>query len=357
MSSIPEASAELTFKHIVSAAVDFIKFLFSKWLILLIFGITGGVAGIAYAWVQKSSYEAVLTFSTDDDKGSSAGSLAGLAAQFGFNLGGAGNVFSGDNIVALMQSRKIIFSTLQTPVLFNGKQESLLNIYLEISGMSESFKKSPILKNAVFPITQKPETYTRLQDSVLLLVIKDMTENVVKIDRPDKKIDMYEVRCKSSNEIFSKEFTQQLIRKVSDFYVETKTKRSQITVNVLQKSADSLRQAFNAALSGRASLADANLNPAFQAPLVGIQKKQTDITVLSTALGEILKNLELAKFNLLRETPLITVIDEPMLPLRDMKMGRLLTGIFGGFLFGIICIVYLLIARTIKEINKQHSAI
>lgn len=354
MASVPEASAELTFKHIVSAAIDFLKFLLSKWLILVIFGITGCAIGITYAWVQKSSYEAVLTFSTDDDNSGTAGGIAGLAAQFGLDLGGAGNVFSGDNIVALMQSRKIIFSTLQTTVPYKNKQESLLNIYLETSGLNESFKKSPALKNLAFPVTQKPETYSRLQDSVLLLVIKDMTENVVKIDRPDKKIDIYEVRCKSSNEIFCKQFTEQLIKNVSDFYIETKTKRSQITVNVLQKSADSLRRAFNDALSGRASLADANLNPAFQAPLVGIQKKQTDITVLSTALGEILKNLELAKFNLLRETPLITVIDDPMLPLRDLKMGRLIGGIIGGILFGIICIVYLLVARVVKEVNRQQ---
>lgn len=353
MSSIPEASAELTFKHLIGAAVDFFKFLFSKWLILLIFGITGGIAGITYAYLQKPSYEAVLSFSTDDDNGGTAGGLAGLAAQFGFDLGGAGNVFAGDNIVALMQSRKIIFSTLQTTVPYKGQQKTLLNIYLETSGMAEKFKKSTLLKDFAFPANQQPETFSRVQDSVLLLVIKDMNERVLIVDKPDKKIDMYEVRCKSSDEVFSKEFTVQLIKKVSDFYIETKTKRSQITVTVLQKSADSLRQAFNAALSGRASLADANLNPAFQAPLVGIQKKQTDITVLSTALGEILKNLELAKFNLLRETPLITIIDEPMLPLRNLKMSMSIGGIIGGILFGVICVALLLVLRTLKSLKQQ----
>ena len=351
MAIVPEASAELTFKNLIGILANFLRFIFSKWLILLIFGITGGLLGITYAWVQKPSYEAVLTFSTDDDNGGSAGGLAGIAAQFGFDLGGAGSVFTGDNVVALMQSRKIIFSALQTKVDYKNKKETLLNIYLETTGMSEGFKKSPILKNVSFPAEQKPETYSRLQDSVLLIVIKNINLNVLKVDKPDKKIDLYEVRCKSPDETFSIAFTNQLIKEVSDFYIQSKTKRSQITVTVLQKSADSLRQAFNAALSGRAALADANLNTAFQSPIVGIQKKQTDITVLSTAYGEILKNLELAKFNLLRETPLITIIDEPMGPLLDLKMGRLIGGIIGGFLFGFLGIGYLLTAKALKEIK------
>lgn len=354
MTSIPEASAEVTFKHIVAAAVDLFRFLLSKWVILVIFGITGGIIGIVYAWSKKPSYEATLTFSTDNDNGGSAGGLMGLAAQFGFDIGGGGNVFAGDNIVALMQSRKIISATLHTPINYKAKKESLLNVYLAVSGRQKAYQNSTTLKNISFPITQDPATYSRVQDSILLSVVSTITKDVLKVDRPDKKIEMYQLTCISPDEIFSKEFALQLIKRVSEFYIENKTKRSQFTVDILQKRTDSIRLAFDAALAGRASMTDANLNPAFLAPQVGIQKKQADITVLSTAYGELLKNLELAKFNLLRETPLITVIDEPVLPLQNLQMGKLIGGIIGGFVFGVLGVGYILIRRTLKEI-QQHT--
>jgi hypothetical protein len=96
-------------------------------------------------------------------------------------------------------------------------------------------------------------------------------------------------------------------------------------------------------------LADANLNPAFQTPTVGIQRKQTDITVLATAYGELLKNLELAKFNLLRETPLIQVIDTPLLPLENKKIGRLTGGIFFAFAFGVMAVCWFSLGFIIKQ--------
>ena len=353
---IPQPAAELTFRNLLIVTWDFVRFLFSKWLILVIFGITGGIIGIIYEWIQKPSYEAVLTFSTDDENTTiGAGSLAGIAAQFGFDLGGAGNVFSGDNIIALMQSRKILTSALLSQVDYKGSRRSLLNIYYDASGLRKSFQKSQKLKNVSFPETEQVPDYSRLQDSVFLLIIKKINADVLKVDRPDKKIVLYEIRCVSPDEIFSANFAKALINETSKFYIENKTRRSKITVDVLQRKADSIRYAYDAALSGRALLSDANINPAFQVPQVGIQKKQTDITVLSTAYGEILKNLEIAKFNLLRETPLITVIDEPLQPLRNLQKGRLFGAIVGGFIFGILGILYLMVARTINGIRRDAA--
>ncbi len=354
MEPIPESSAELTFKHIVVGCIKLYKFLLSKWIILCIFGFTCGILGIIYGWLEEPNYEATLTFSTEEDKSSSIGGIAGLAEQFGFDLGSVGGVFTGDNVLSLIQSRKMITATLLAPVNVNGKQQSLLNVYLDATNMSEGFKKNDSLKNLSYPLGQDPQTFTRVQDSILLLIIKNISESQLKVDRPDKKVNIYSIDCISNNEFFSKEFVTGLINHVSEFYIATKTKRSQQTVDIIQKRADSVKRAFDAALEGRAYLADANLNPAFQQPQVSIQKKQTDITVLGTAYGEILKNLELAKFNLLRETPYIQIIDEPVMPLQKIKTGRLMGGIIGGFIGGILGLIFILSRQAIKNIKKNY---
>lgn len=345
MSNGQNTSKEISIKDAANGIKKLVAFLFSKWLILGVFAFVGGVTGISYAWIQDAQYEAVLTFSTDEDKTSAGSNILGLASQFGFNLGGAGNVFSGDNIVPLIQSQKIILASLFSQVTINGKPQSLLNLYFDASHMSEKFKNAEAPKNVSFPLNQDIKTFSRIQDSVLQLIINKITKENLTVTRPDSKMQIYKIDCISPNENFSKEFVQQLIKKVSEFYIETKTKRSQQTVEILQKRADSIRTAYNSALYGRATLTDANINPAFQTPTVGIQSKQTDITVLATAYGEIIKNLELAKFNLLRETPLIQVIDEPMLPLKNLKPGRLSTGIIFSIFFILIGAAFLTIKR------------
>ncbi|HWB26131.1 MAG TPA: hypothetical protein VG738_11655 [Chitinophagaceae bacterium] len=321
------------------------RYLFSKWLIILMLGFAGGVAGILYAWVQTPQYKAVLTFSMEDDK-SSSGSIAGLAAQFGLDLGSSG-AFSGENIVALLQSNKITKATLLTAVNVNGKKESLLNLYCDVFEVTKGFAKSPEkeLRELRYPENQDPSTYSRMQDSVLLLIIGAVQKNVVKIDKPDPKYNLYAITCLSPDETFSFEYCRELIKQASDYYIETKTKRSAQIVDILQKRSDSLRNAYNSALTGKAELSDANLNLAMQLPAVGIQSKQTDLTVFAAAYGELLKNLELAKFNLLKETPVIQVLDEPMEPLLKVKLGRLLAGIIGAFFFGFICVLILIFRK------------
>jgi hypothetical protein len=355
MEPTSENPAELKLNHLIVMFIRFCKFLLSKWVILCIFGFTGGILGIVYGYLEEPKYEAALSFSTEDDQSSGAGGFAGLAAQFGLNLGSVGGVFTGDNILSLVASRKMITATLLTPVNESGKQKSLLNIYLDATHLSEKFKKDDSLKNLSFPVGQNPETFSRVQDSVLLLVADGIAKNVLKVDKPDKNLNIYSVDCITNNEFFSATFVTQLLSEVSDFYVTTKTKMSQQTLDIIQKRADSVKQAFDVALEGRASLTDANINPALQLPQVGIEKKQTDITVLGTAYGEILKNLELARFNLLRETPYIQIIDEPLMPLPVKKIGKLLGGILGGFIFGIFGIIFLVSKRTVKIAKEKYS--
>lgn len=341
-----KSAPELSLKDVVAKINAAIAYLLKKWLIIVCFAILGGISGILYAWIQKPKYVAVLTFSMEDGK-SDAGGLASLASQFGVSLGSVGGIFSGENILILIQSDKLIQSTLLSQVTINNKKKSLLNFYLASEKASGSYKEPKDLKakNVSFPEEQDPATYSRLQDSVLHNIVEGVKKAILKVEKPENKFNLYTITCTSKYEDFSLLFCKQLIQQVSDFYVAIKTKRSAQIVNILQSRTDSVKRAYDRALFGRAELSDANLNPAFSLPTVGIQREQTNVTVLATAYTELLKNLEVAKFNLLKDTPLIQVIDEPQEPLTIKKLGRLLSGIIGGFLFGFVTCIILLFKK------------
>ena len=57
----------------------------------------------------------------------------------------------------------------------------------------------------------------------------------------------------------------------------------------------------------------------------------------------------MAKVSLRKETPLIQVIDRPILPLKKEKVGKLKSLILGGFLAGFLTILYLVFTSLYKK--------
>ena len=60
--------------------------------------------------------------------------------------------------------------------------------------------------------------------------------------------------------------------------------------------------------------------------------------------------LELSKVTLRKETPLIQVIDRPILPLEKDKVSKLKSLILGGFLAGFLTVLYLVFSSLYKKI-------
>jgi uncharacterized protein involved in exopolysaccharide biosynthesis len=80
-----------------------------------------------------------------------------------------------------------------------------------------------------------------------------------------------------------------------------------------------------------------------------------DIQILTTMYGELIKNLELSKFTLMREEPLIQIIDKPILPLEKKKAGKLKWIVIGGFICGLGMTSFLLLRRTYKKLMYAEA--
>jgi hypothetical protein len=66
------------------------------------------LANIGRVYITFPTYEATLTFALEEGE-SAGGSIAGLASQFGYNIGGSGGgAFTGYNLLELMKSRRLI---------------------------------------------------------------------------------------------------------------------------------------------------------------------------------------------------------------------------------------------------------
>ena len=350
---------EISLKELLIKVKDWYIFLLSKWKIILIAGFIGALIGLTIALFEKPTYKAILTFAMEDDKasGTAGGGLSGalgLASSFGIDLGGGGGgAFAASNLAELMKSRLMVEKVLLKPIEINGKTISLAEFYIQINDLRRKWTKEPILQKIQFLPNSDPNKFNIQQDSIIHEIHKNLIQKEnLSITQKDKKVTILYVEIKSINELFSKYFCENLAKETSNFYIETKSKKSKINVNVLQRQTDSVRNALYGAITGVASETDNvyNLNPAFNTKGAPSKKKQIDVQANTAILTNLVVQLELAKINLRKETPLIQLIDSPILPLKKEKFGKLKSMILGGFLAGFLLILYQTIGRWYRKV-------
>jgi hypothetical protein len=330
---------EISLKELIQKGQVWFAFFKSKWKTILIAGIIGGLIGLGYSFTKKNIYTAKLSFALEE-KGTGGGNLSSLAAQFGLGgIGGSeGGVFSGGNMIELLKSRFLIEKTLLSTVTINGKSDLLLNRYIRFNKLDKKWAKKKSLAGLKFTSADRTK-FTLQQDSVLGVISIGLIKNNIAVAQQDKKLSIINVVFASTDEVFAKVFSEKLIETVTDFYIETKTKKSRGNVMLLQNRADSVQRELNAALYGRAQFGDQNMGLIRQQAAVPKLKQEMKVQMLGTLYGELVKNLEFAKLTLMREEPLIQIIDQPILPLPKARLGKLKAMLIGGILFGFLSLL------------------
>jgi len=357
---IPED--EVGFKDLILILRDWFIYIKSKWLIIFLAGVIGAAIGFYYALIQKPTFTATLTFALEDDKPSGGGGLSGalgLASSLGIDLGtGAGGAFSGANLIELMKSRTLIEKSLLNPITVGKEKFSLAEYYINNSKLRKVLEKNSDLANIHYVIDDNRSNFSLQKDSILGEIYNSIVfGGALNVSQKDKKVSIISVEVKSENEFFSKELSESVVKEVSEFYIETKSKKAKINVAILQKQADSIRFELNTAISGVAQASDNtfNLNPALIIKKTPSTRRQIDVQANTAILTQLVTNLEMAKVTLLKETPLIQVIDKPILPLHKEKIGKLKNLLIGGFLAAFLVIIFVLLKRSFEGLLKTES--
>jgi uncharacterized protein involved in exopolysaccharide biosynthesis len=346
---------EISLKELVLKIKEWHQFLLTKWKLIVLVGIIGGLIGFTYAFFQKPTYKAVLTFALEEEKSGGGGlsGALGLASSLGIDLGSsAGSAFSGANLIELMKSRNLVEKTLLSPITVNGKTQSLADYYLEFNEAKKEWDEKPLLKGLQFPVDADRAKFSLQQDSILKNIATGLVKADVTVSQKDKKISIISIEVNSTSEFFAKAFCETLAFETSEYYVEIKSKKARMNVEILQKQTDSIRAELNSAITGVAAAADNvfNLNMAMNVKRTPGARRQVDVQANTAMLTSLVTNLEMSKMALRKETPLIQVIDKPIFPLEKEKVGKLKSLVLGGFLAGFLTVLYLVFSSLYKKL-------
>lgn len=348
---------EMTLKELIQKTNEWVALLKTKWWILVLASFLGCIIGFGYAYNKKISYTASLTFVLEDEKsgGSGLAGALGLVNSLGVDVAGGSleGAFTGANLMELMKSRRLVQKALLQPISPQNNKQSLADYYIKITGLGKIWEDNPSLRGIHFDPLADPNNFTITKDSLLGVLWKRIIakNGVLSVSQKDKKISIVTVESKSEDEQFSKIFAETITQVVSDFYVETRTKKAKQNFEILQRQTDSVRQELNMAITGVAIANDNtyNLNPAFNILRTPSTKKQIDVQVNTAVLTQLIPNLEMAKVSLRKETPLIQIIDTPILPLMKEQPGKIKTMILFGLISSTLTVLVLILGELLKK--------
>lgn len=349
-----QSSDEISLKELIQKLGDWYRYLKTQWWKIAIAGILGGGLGFVYAWMQPITYTAKTTFVVEESKvGGGLSGLASLAGQFGVDVNSASNggVISGDNILLYFQSESLAREVLTSQWNVD-KNKSIVDIYIERHGLRKKWARNKKIGNVSFP---PGHVFSRLQDSLLEIIItKHILKNQFTISKIDKKASFIQLIVKMEDELLAKQYSTTLIEIAVKRYLALKTERQQKTVDRLQARVDSISSVLYRKTSTSAALqtlaATMDVNPLYKTnSAVVTELTLRDKTMLSTVYAEVIKNLELAKFTLSQETPVIQIVDYPRLPLKESEQNFLLFSILFSVSLTTFYVVILIISNKMRN--------
>jgi hypothetical protein len=282
-------------------------------------GLLLSALAMGYYFWQKPSYSAEASFILEE-KSAAGGGLAGIASQFGFDIGtlsGNNGIFAGDNILDIIGSRNIIEKVLLTPVQSTdaSKKERLIDLFISAEKLKTK-KWNRIAGIDTINFTNY-NTGDRIKDSLLYVVYKQIVKKNLIVERLNKKGTIIKVIVTSRHEVFSKLFTDRLVSNTISFYVGIKTSVAAQNMMRLERRSDSLLALLNAKSYQTATQQILDANVAYKSATVPSELTQREKTLTYALYTEVTKNLEASRMSLASQTPIINLLDVPKYPLED----------------------------------------
>ena len=307
---------------------------------------------LLYNYVKSPVHYARTTFVLDSESSSnSIGDIASLASLAGINASSfidGSSLFQIDNIQELYRSSSMIKETLLSEDNFGDINIMLIDRLAD----NEKINKKWDRLNVDFSAYKSKSTNLRVHDSILNEVVKIIKKKYLIVDKPSRKTTILEIGFDHKDELLAKSFNEKLVSIVNDFYNKTKTQKTGENLKILERQADSVKKVLDKSILVLAEKDQSipNPNPLTKVSLVPYQKALIDVQANSAIYQEIVKQLELAKVSHRNKTPLIQIIDKPILPLENSKLKLfecLVFGIFGGLF---ISVFYYSLLRFYKSL-------
>lgn len=301
----------------------------NRWRIVGCMIVFGGLAA-ALTWRRPPRYEASAAF-IPQSSSSSTGGLSGLAGQLGLALPAENRTESPEFYVQLLTSRAI-----------------LLPIVLDTFLVPEfDPRPTPFLDL----VKVRPESdLIRHEEGIEVL------RNLVKATR-DANTGTVLVSVTTAWPTASATLVAALIEGVADFNQQTRRGQAAVERQFIQERLAIASAELRSAEDRLSSFMSNNrLIEASPQLIAEKERLQRDITLDQQVFTTLTQAHEEARIREVRATPIITVLEEPMLPALPEPRGRIRNTVVGALIGGLGGAVLALMAELLRQVRQANGA-
>jgi len=305
------------------------------------------VLGVIFAISADKKYIAELTFVVEDQQqgGGALGAMSGMASQFGFDFGGSSSTtFSQNNILEFLKSRGVVEATLMQNRKVNKIEDLLIEHYLHFNKIKDLWEADEDLTPVSFH-----KILSQDNDSVSGDIWKSIIEDKLVVELQSDEANIINLSYTSVSEEFAKSFVEALIEQMSKMYITHQTAAASNTLDFLTSRSDSVFIELEIAEEEFAKVKDINQRIVKASGRLKELQLMRRVEVLNTMYLEIIKNLELSKITLLNQTPIIQIIDKPILPLKHEKKSKIVLGFLGLFLGAFLSLGFFIFSKLFND--------
>ena len=312
--------------------IELLKKLYKSRKLILYITIIFSSIGIVFGFLLPVKYSSTTIFITQNQETGSS-SLVGVASLVGINLG---NSSYGNEISPIMYP-KIIESVKFKRLLLNKVIEDKNNLTLK-DYISEyySIEENEDQNISDLGMTLSEEEYFKILDDIIKISVnqKDLFTSIT---------------CEMPNAEYSAKITKFSREILQNIIIENKIESARQNLIFSESQLIEKKQEFDEIYSKLALFSDSNLNSVNSFILNEKNKLESEFQIISAVVEEISKQVEQAKLQLKKDTPVFSTIKEAIIPIKKSSPKRIQILFVLGFLGFAFSCIFVLINDPIKE--------
>ncbi|GAB2778872.1 Wzz/FepE/Etk N-terminal domain-containing protein [Rhabdobacter roseus] len=321
----PQPQAE---EVIEISLADIAAFFKRHWLKLLVAGFLSGAAGYGLSHLAPIEYEATARILPEYSSGLGGGGLSDLASLAGLSLKNNSEAIRPDLYPDIIGSKSFLLKIMSTPFQLQNGQMIVLTQYLD----EEAEPLSPT------QVAQSDSliTMTKAQERVMKDVASRLTASM------EKMSGVLNVRAEMPDPVLAAACTNLAVSYLKDFVADYRTARENEKLSFLRRQVAEAKGKYQRAEVALNTYRDRNVNAYTNVARIEEQRLQNDYLQAQTLYGELSRQLEASRLQAQEDTPILKVLEAPMVPNWKSKPRRVLYALGYALLGGFLTLLYLL---------------
>ncbi|MFC3415224.1 Wzz/FepE/Etk N-terminal domain-containing protein [Algoriphagus hitonicola] len=323
--------------------------------------------GIMFGFLSETEYTSSTTFIPQTrDQGTLGGNMSGLASLAGINLGNAsagGSSIPPSLYPKISESLPFKLKLLNSQVYISELNDSItirkyFNEYYTPSGLFYLKKYTlglpSILKNNFMGPVSLSEVEKPIEEQNILQINSNDRFPLKKIQEvteisPNLKEGIVTLSVTMSDPILAAQIAKLVERELQDELIAFKVADAKVQYEFIQKQYDEKKEEFEKSQSRLANFKDRNQGLVTAFAQTELQRLESEFNLVFSVYSDLAKQLEQAKIQVSKNTPIFSVIDPVSVP--QSKSGPNMLFIFIGsvVLGAFLAVSYILISNYLFE--------